>query len=78
MEDEAHTQYITHIYMIWNINSEGIGNISVISFPIMVDRALEAGQRNLQRQINDLKSDTPTKIEFKELEDQVDKYHPVV
>ncbi len=44
----------------------------------MVDRALEAGQRNLQRQINDLKSDTPTKIEFKELEDQVDKYHPVV
>ena len=39
---------------------------------------LETGHKGLQRQINDLKYDTPTKKEFKELEDRVDKYHPVV
>lgn len=39
---------------------------------------LETGHKELQRQINDLKCDTPTKKEFKELEDRVGKYHPVV
>jgi uncharacterized membrane-anchored protein YhcB (DUF1043 family) len=38
---------------------------------------LEAGQKDLQRQISDLKYDTPTQKEFDTLKDKVDKYHPL-
>ena len=38
---------------------------------------LDAGQRDLQRQINDLKYDTPTQKEFEDLKTRVDKYHPL-
>ena len=39
---------------------------------------LEAGQKDLQRQIGDLKYDTPTEKEFDTLKGKVDKYHPLV
>ncbi len=35
---------------------------------------LEAGQKDLQRQIGDLKYDTPTQKEFDTLKSKVDKY----
>jgi cell division protein FtsB len=38
---------------------------------------LEAGQKDLQRQINDLKYDIPTQKEFDTLKSKVDKYHPL-
>ena len=38
---------------------------------------LEAGQKDLQRQISDLKLDTPTQKEFDTLKSKVDKYHPL-
>jgi hypothetical protein len=38
---------------------------------------LEAGQKDLQRQIGDLKLDTPTQKEFDTLKSKVDKYHPL-
>jgi uncharacterized membrane-anchored protein YhcB (DUF1043 family) len=38
---------------------------------------LEAGQKDLQRQISDLKYDTPTQKEFDTLKSKVDKYHPL-
>ena len=38
---------------------------------------LEAGQMDLQRQISDLKYDTPTQKEFDTLKSRVDKYHPL-
>ena len=38
---------------------------------------LEAGQKDLQRQIGDLKYDTPTQKEFETLKGKVDKYHPL-
>jgi peptidoglycan hydrolase CwlO-like protein len=38
---------------------------------------LETGQKDLQRQINDLKYDTPTQKEFDNLKRKVDKYHPL-
>ena len=38
---------------------------------------LEAGQKDLQRQISDLKYDTPTQKEFDTLKSRVDKYHPL-
>ncbi len=38
---------------------------------------LEAGQKDLQRQIGDLKYDTPTQKEFDTLKSKVDKYHPL-
>lgn len=37
---------------------------------------LKAGQRYLQRQINDLKADTPTKKEFTDLKEKVYYHHP--
>lgn len=37
---------------------------------------LLAGQRELQRQINDLKADTPTIKKFKQLEEKVYYHHP--
>jgi len=39
---------------------------------------LEAGQKDLQRQIGDLKYDTPTQKEFDILKGRVDKYHPLI
>ena len=39
---------------------------------------LEAGQKDLPRQIGDLKYDTPTQTEFDTLKGKVDKYHPLV
>ena len=36
---------------------------------------LEAGQKDLQHQISDLKLDTPTQKEFDTLKRKVDKYH---
>ena len=38
---------------------------------------LEAGQKDLQRQISDLKYDTPTQKEFDTLKSKVDKYQPL-
>jgi hypothetical protein len=38
---------------------------------------IEAGQKDLQRQIGDLKYNTPTQKEFDTLKDKVDKYHPL-
>ena len=38
---------------------------------------LEAGQKDLQRQISDLKFDTLTQKEFDTLKSKVDKYHPI-
>ena len=38
---------------------------------------LEAGQKDLQRQVNDLKYDTPTQKDFDTLKSKVDKYHPL-
>lgn len=38
---------------------------------------LEAGQKDLQHQISDLKFDTPTQMEFNTLKSKVDKYHPL-
>jgi cell division protein FtsB len=38
---------------------------------------LEAGQKDLQHQINDLKYGTPTQKEFAEVKAKVDKYHPL-
>ena len=38
---------------------------------------LESGQKDLQRQIGDLKYDTPTQKEFDTLKSRVDKYHPL-
>ncbi len=38
---------------------------------------LEAGQKDLQRQISDLKYDTPTQKEFNILKSKVDKYYPL-
>jgi len=37
---------------------------------------LKTGQRDLQRQINDLKADTPTMKEFRELKEKVYYHHP--
>ncbi len=37
---------------------------------------LKSGQRDLQRQINDLKADTPTMKEFTELKEKVYYHHP--
>jgi hypothetical protein len=39
---------------------------------------LEAGQKDLPRQIGDLKYDTPTEKEFDTFRSGVDKYHPLV
>ncbi len=39
---------------------------------------LEAGQKDLPRQIGDLKYDTPTEKEFDTLNGKLDKYHPLV
>lgn len=38
---------------------------------------LEFEQREIKRQISDLKYDIPTRKEFNELKDRVDKYHPL-
>ena len=38
---------------------------------------LEAGQKDMQRQINDLKYDTPSQKEFNTLKSRVDNYHPL-
>ena len=38
---------------------------------------LEAGQKDLQRQISDLKYDTLTQKDFDTLKSKVDKYHPL-
>jgi hypothetical protein len=38
---------------------------------------LEFEQREIKRQIGDLKYDMPTRKEFNELKDRVDKYHPL-
>lgn len=37
---------------------------------------LEAGQRDLQRQVTDLKLDTPTRGELERLQKKVRRYHP--
>ena len=38
---------------------------------------LEAGQKDLQRQISDLKLDIPTQKEFGAIKRRVEKYHPL-
>ena len=38
---------------------------------------IEAGQKDIQRQICDLKYDTPTQKEFDIFKSRVDKYHPL-
>lgn len=38
---------------------------------------LEFQQREIKRQIGDLKYDAPTRREYDELKDRVDKYHPL-
>ncbi len=38
---------------------------------------LEVGHKDLQRQINDLKVDTPTQKEFDELKTRIARYHPI-
>lgn len=45
-----------------------------------VDRGFEelrTGQRDFQRQINDLKINTPTRKEFEELKQIVHRHHPI-
>ena len=38
---------------------------------------LKSGHRDLQRQVSDLKTDTPTKKEFEELRSKVYGHHPL-
>jgi chromosome segregation ATPase len=38
---------------------------------------LEAGQSDLKRQLTDLKLDAPTRKEFNDLKERVDRYHPL-
>lgn len=38
---------------------------------------LKSGQADLQRQINDLKHDSPTRGEFEKLKTKVSQHHPI-
>lgn len=40
-------------------------------------RKLEEGLADLKRQLTDLKVDTPTRKEFQDLDERVEKHHPL-
>lgn len=44
----------------------------------LLESKMDTGHENLQRQITDLKWDTPTRGEFNKLKTRVNRYHPAI